>query len=214
MFSRRGRSRPSPTFFYHMITTIIFDFGGVIATDTIDLFEQKFQFNRLPPKKRVIYENAVKQCELGRISRQGLFVVMREIFTPHLSTTEIERWLLDHAKTLPPYRLIGKLRKNYRIMIISNNFKHWPAKMCKSLDITLTGIPFVNSALIGSRKQDGAAFRYAIKEYKLDPSSCVFIDDRPYNIKPAKHLEFKTILYKGNITDLKSQLKKAGITTL
>ena len=196
------------------ITTIIFDFGGVIATDNIDLFEKKFHWDRLPPKQRTAHEDAVRQCELGKITRQQLFAMMHDIFSSPLSGKEIESWLLSQSKTLPPYRLIGQLRKHYRILIISNNFKHWPAQMCKALGISLTGIPFVNSALIGARKQDGAAFRQAINKYKLNPAECVFIDDRLYNIRPAKNLGFHTILYRGRVADLKSGLKKLGVTGL
>lgn len=194
------------------ITTIIFDYGDVLARDTIGLFEQRFGYGRLSGKSKEAYELAIKRCELGKITPKQLFKIMRRTFALKMDAEQVGQWLLKHAKPLPPLRLARRLKQQgCRVLIFSNNFRGWHRRMERSGNFTTEGIPFVNSAAIGMRKQDGRLFRFGIKKFKLDPKACLFIDDHAYNLTPARKLGFRTIRYRHDIASLKSQLKSLGI---
>lgn len=194
------------------ITTIIFDFGDVLVRDNINLFEERFGYAKLSKRQRNSHDLAVKRCELGKISRRELFALMGQTFLNGKGSKGIEQWLLKHSKPLPPLRLIPRLRKHgYRLLIISNNFRGWHELMEQAGNVTTKGIPFVNSAAAGKRKQDGALFRYAIRKYGINPETSLFIDDHTYNLAPAKKLKFRTILYRQDYPELLRQLKKQGV---
>lgn len=58
---------------------------------------------------------------------------------------------------------------------------------------------------IGYTKHEPEAFRYITKSLKVDPSNIIFVDDDPKNIKNARKLGIRAILFK-NPEQLKSDL--------
>lgn len=63
---------------------------------------------------------------------------------------------------------------------------------------------------IGMRKDKVQAFKFVIKRIKTKPEEAVMIDDENDNLKNARKLGMKTILFK-NSRQLKKDLKKLGI---
>ena len=134
-----------------------------------------------------------------------------DILAPKLSPKQIEHYFLS-AKSLPPVKLLPELKKKYRLAILSNNQKTWPKKfIAKSHLKQLRNIPFFNSAKIGLRKPHKEIYLFALNKLHATPQECIFIDDKPENIKPAKALGINTVLYRQDINELKRKLKKLGI---
>lgn len=192
------------------ITTIIFDFGNVLIEDKVDKFEKTHGLFRLPAVAQKTYFSILHQSEIGKKTTKNFLKITQKLLAPKFSLKQIENNILN-AKILPPYKLIKKLKKQYKILILSNNQKSWPLKFFKKTNINLKGIPFINSAKIGMRKPDLKIYQYAIKKYKLKPKEAIFIDDQKRNLIPAKKLGINTFLYKQNINDLKRRLKKFSI---
>jgi HAD superfamily hydrolase (TIGR01509 family) len=63
---------------------------------------------------------------------------------------------------------------------------------------------------VGSRKPEKKIFRVLLSKYHLKPAECVFIDDRDFNLVPAKEIGLKTILFK-NPKQLEKDLRKIGV---
>ncbi|MFW9865088.1 MAG: HAD-IA family hydrolase [Candidatus Thorarchaeota archaeon] len=53
-------------------------------------------------------------------------------------------------------------------------------------------------------------YQYLIKTHNLEPEKCVFIEDVPSFLIPAKNLNMKVIHYLPH-TDLREELRKLGV---
>jgi len=68
----------------------------------------------------------------------------------------------------------------------------------------------VISCGVGVRKPNPKIYRLIVKKLKLSPKYCLFIDNQQWNIKPARKLGMKTILFKNNkqtIRELENLIK-------
>ena len=54
------------------------------------------------------------------------------------------------------------------------------------------------SSEVGLRKPDPAIYELAAERLGLPPSACVFVDDLPGNLKPARALGMATVLHRGD----------------
>ena len=65
----------------------------------------------------------------------------------------------------------------------------------------------VLSGQVGLRKPDPAIYALAAERLSLAPEACVFVDDLPGNLEPARALGMATILHRG---DAAATLAEAG----
>ncbi len=190
------------------ITTIIFDFGDVLVQDLVNVFERKHGYLKFPPAQKKQYDRILHLSETGKISTLQYLKATTKYLAPQIPPQKIETYFLS-AKKLPPLKLIKPLQKKYQLAILSNNQDQWPKKfIAKSHIKELNGIPFFNSAKMGLRKPHKNIYLMALKKLKASPQHCIFIDDKPENITPAKELGIHTILYQQNFLDLRKKLKK------
>jgi HAD superfamily hydrolase (TIGR01509 family) len=56
----------------------------------------------------------------------------------------------------------------------------------------------VISGEVGLRKPDPAIYELAAERLGLSPAACVFVDDLPGNLKPARALGMATVLHRGD----------------
>lgn len=195
------------------ITTIIFDFGDVLVQDLVNVFEHKHGYKKLSKTDKQKYDHILHLSETGKISTLEYLKATAKYLASNLSPKQIENYFLS-AKTLPPLKLLPELKKKYRIAILSNNQKFWPKKIiAKSHLKELKNIPFFNSAKIGFRKPHKNIYLYTLKRLKVRPKECLFIDDKPENLIPAKQIGMHTILYKQNFHQLKIKLARMDIET-
>jgi epoxide hydrolase-like predicted phosphatase len=195
------------------ITTIIFDFGDVLIQDLVNVFEKKYGLSKLSKTKQKQYAEVLHLSEIGKIPTEKYLKTLSKLLAPKMKPEEIEKYFLT-AKILPPYKLFLKLKETHPVAILTNNQKNWIEEFIKKTGINLENVWMFNSAKIGLRKPNPKIYAYALKKLGTKPSECIFIDDKPENLVPAKKLGINTILYKNNIIDLKNQLKKFGIIKL
>jgi len=193
------------------ITTIIFDFGGVLVHESTHKLEQKYRFDDLPQAKQLRYIKAFHKSEVGKLPTATLLKVMSETAMTDMTPKQIEDKITS-TTVQKTWKLLLKLKRaGYKIIIFSNNQKTWPAKITKHDKMNLSGIPFINSSLVGMRKPNLNFYRYMISKYKFDPKKSIFIDDRIKNLPPARKLGIKTFWYQQNYQDLVKFIKKQGI---
>jgi len=108
------------------------------------------------------------------------------------------------------FKLAFKLKKQrYKIGILSDQLYLsadvlTPKKDMKKFD------PVIVSCYVGLRKPDIKIYKLFIKKSKLKAEEIVFIDNRDWNLKPARKLGMKTILFKDNKQCFR-ELKKLGV---
>jgi len=207
------------------VKAIIFDVGGVLAIGSI------------PKKHRGIlhhtkvHEYIAKRLNIsldqwfdsidttyaktieGKISRaKALKIIAKNV---NVSTKKLEKIALKaYKKNFKQNKQLFKKafelkKQKYKIGVLSDQWylskeALMPDKLYKKFD------EVVVSCDVGVRKPNPKIYKLILKKLKLPAKHCLFIDNQQWNIKPAKKLGMKTILFKNN-EQLFKELGKRGI---
>ena len=196
------------------VKAIIFDVGGVLAISKIPMIVRKKNYRSLGvhqdiAKKLKIsldqwfdsIDSAYADAIEGKISEQKFL----SIISKNIKTTpkKLEKFFIRAYKknfkiNKELYKTAFKLKKKgYKIAILSDQHQIsqkvlMPIKYIKKFDVVIT------SHYSGMRKPDSRIYKLTLRKLKLKPEQTIFIDNQEWNIKPAKKLGMKTILYKNN----------------
>jgi glucose-1-phosphatase len=184
-----------------MIKAIIFDFGNVICKFDNTLFIKKISKYTDKSQKEItnlIYNNSnlpvlyesglissdefswriTKLCAL-RISKEDFIKIYTNKFTPIESTFE----------------LIRKLKRNYKIALLSNTSKADFDLGVKPLNIFPLFDAITLSFEVKAMKPDSRIFEDMLKKLDLKPEECIYIDDLKEYSDKAKELGMFGINY-------------------
>lgn len=192
------------------ITTIIFDFGGVLVNDRSDDVFLRELIAKLPLELLNKLKKILIQSELGQIPYEEVFKADQEILFPDKTMGEIKDFFLN-TEVYEPFRIAEKLLPRYKVFVFSNNHIGAPEQIANNLNIDISKFPFINSALVGMRKPDINFYQYLLEKHQIIPHQSIFIDNTAHNLIPAKQLGFRTFHYKNNASDLIKFLNKSGI---
>ncbi|MFW5850838.1 MAG: HAD family hydrolase [Bacteroidota bacterium] len=188
-------------------TDIIFDFGGVILNlDEYETFSQLAFFFECPPENvmPVLIENAgFLDYECGKITSEDFIVRVQQISKKEISQEQfISIWnamLLDFP--LKHVDLLKKLRAHFRIHLLSNtNELHIHAfrrnmraqGIAESLEDMFDTVWY--SSTVGMRKPYPETFITIMRNYTINPSRTLFLDDKIENIEGAQKAGLDSIL--------------------
>ncbi|MEI6124032.1 MAG: HAD family phosphatase [Bacteroidota bacterium] len=197
-----------------IIKNIIFDFGGVIIN--IDFWRSINAFIALGAKNfdelysKTAQTKIFDDLDTGNITPEKFCEEIKKIL-PHQVTKQdiIDAWnaiiigIPEHH-----IRLLEKLRKNYRIFLLSNtNLLHYNVYTAeleknygyKNLSQLFDKVYLSHEAKL--RKPNIDFYKRVLRENQLWPEETVFIDDSEQNLPPARELGIKTILLY-NTTDI------------
>ncbi len=180
------------------IDTIIFDLGGVILDISPAETERRFAEKGITVTHEMFHttpeKNPFTRLEQGTISHEQFFNGVRETFKTDLSDSQIRHaWDGMLLKWTPErIQLILKLKKHYRILLLSNtNSVHYET-YTKSFREQF-GFPFENlfhelylSHEMGCRKPGSAIYKQLIEKSKIIPERSIFIDDTLLNIEACE----------------------------
>lgn len=198
-----------------MINAIIFDFGGVL----ID-FREEYYYKYLSKKYNINYNllkktfNALlSKMELGDMKLDELLIIISKKF--NITKNQIE-WSSSFKKMAKRnnkmINLVKKLRKNYKIYLLSNISKTRYLEGLKDFlkeDSHIFNEKFA-SCYIHLRKPDKKIYKYVLEKIKLNAKETIFIDDRIENITSANSVGMHGIKFTDYNT-LILKLKKEGI---
>ena len=190
-------------------TGLIVDYGGVLTTDIFASFRAFCETEGLAPEAvRERFRNdpgargMLEKLETGELTEAQ--------FEPRLAAVlevESER-LIDRlfgGMELDPAMLDGvraARRAGVRTGLLSNSWGH---DRYAPLDDLFDAR--VISGEVGIRKPDPAIYALICERLALAPAACVFVDDLPGNLKPARALGMATVLHRG---DAAATLADAG----
>lgn len=190
------------------ITTLIFDFGGVLIN--LDMAQCMERFRQLGFEDIGQYigmfgqQDFFLQYEKGEIDTARFRDEIRRHTGRANSDEEIEEawgaFLLDipHEKI----DLLQQLKKRYRLLLLSNtNPIHIEQNARKELaryGLTLSSLfdSCYLSYRMGVTKPNPAIFETLLENEHLQPDECLFLDDGAKNIEQAARLGFRTYLVK------------------
>ena len=188
------------------ITTIIFDFGGVLIN--LDLNQCIVNFKKLGVENFEQYlsnfgqSGFFLQFEKGQINVEEFRNEIRKLAPVPLSDLQIDQAWCSFLCDIPYKKLeiLLELKKKFRILLLSNtNFLHIEvsaagefAKVGKSIYDFFDKCYF--SYQIGMAKPDPEIFNALLADANLTPQECLFLDDGKKNIEQANNLGFQTYL--------------------
>jgi len=195
-----------------MIKTIIFDINGVLFP-VQPYIERQGEISR--SKFRMIKQMVIDIYKKGKISKEYLRKKIYSGSNKNLSKKELD--VIFKSLTLIDkdiFTLIKKLSGDYKIYSIVNEAPKWTDIRVElfNLDKFIQKI-FVSSE-VWIQKPDKRIYDLFLRETKLNPQECLFIDDRKENIKSAKELGFETIFFetKGKLIKKMKEYKIKKLT--
>ncbi len=202
-----------------MISTLIFDFGGVLIDldrqRCIDAFRQLGLQNIDTMIDNYVQSGIFRQLENGDISVAQFHDGVRRLTGRPIPDDDIDRALNAFLVGIPPERLqlLRQLRPHYRLLLLSNtNAIHFPHSSESTIctDGSRLSDLFDRCYLsyeVHLSKPDPEFFRYLLRNEHLAPEECLFLDDGAKNVATAKSLGINAILVPEH-ADLHEILKK------
>jgi putative hydrolase of the HAD superfamily len=177
---------------------LLVDFGGVLTTDVFVSFREFCVAEGLLPDtvrdrfmKDPMARELLADLETGRLTEE-------EFESKFAAVLDIERsdGLIDRlfAGMRPDQTMLDAVRAakraGVRTGLISNSWGH--GRYNRTLFPELFhGV--VISGDVGVRKPDPRIYELGAEAVDLPPSACVFVDDLPGNLKPARELGMATV---------------------
>lgn len=196
------------------IKAIIFDVGGVLlkgkGKSIHEYISKKLKidmdnwFDTVEP----YWEEMVKD---ESTTNHSLTIIAKHFNIPKYKLEKLFRkaFKKQFKKDRKMFKLLKKLRKHYKIAILSDQvqmsyevFKRF--NLDKLVDIA------VWSQKEGIRKPDPEIYKLTASRLKVPAENCLFIDNRDWNLVPAKKLGMKYILFY-NYKNLLTQICHLGV---
>jgi len=98
----------------------------------------------------------------------------------------------------------------YFLATLNNESEDLNTYRIRKFDLTRNFDAFFTSCYLRARKPDPLIYRLALGITQRAPEECIFIDDRPANLEPAKALGMRTILFR-SAAGLRASLAESGV---
>lgn len=182
-----------------MITTIIFDFGGVLFTNGTKRFISAIA------KRYNLSEETVKNVidgEIGshyreaKISRDEFWaqVISHLQLTENANTLEQE-WIDGYELIQGTMDIIEELSKKYSLYYLSDNVKERVDALNTKYKFTRLFKGGIFSHEVGVRKPHPDIYQFALNLTKSKPEESIYIDDKPPFLIPAQKLGLMTFAF-------------------
>jgi putative hydrolase of the HAD superfamily len=192
-------------------TGLIVDFGGVLTTDVFASFRAFCEAEGLEPetvRERFLGDSRARdllfELELGRLTEaefEPRFAALLEVEPEHLVDRLFGGMQPDEAMV---DGVRAARRAGVRTAMLSNS---WGDERYDRALLTELFDAWVISAEVGMRKPDPEIYELAAQRISLPPDACVFVDDLPGNLKPARALGMATVAHRG---DAEATLREVG----
>ena len=198
-----------------MIKAVIFDMGGVILNldkmkeELVKIFNPK-DFDKFWDKVSVIESPLCR----GEIDDEEYWKRLSKEFKVDISLKEVRYFWIDNFKDYcevdrKMLKLIKKLKKNYKIGLISNaTDTHDEAVRKMNILGDFDDIIFSNE--VNMAKDNTKIFDLCLDRLQLDAGECVFIDDVEEFVRNARKVGMEGVVFEG-VEELKGELKKLEV---
>ena len=182
---------------------LIVDYGGVLTTDVFASFRAFCEAEGLEPEavRERFRSDPEARALLAQLETGALAVAEFEPRFAALLEVEPERLIGRLFGTMEPDAAMldgvrGARRAGIRTGLLSNSWGDALAYDDALLEELFDA--WVISSRVGLRKPDPAIYELIAERLGLDPVACVYVDDLPGNLKPARALGMATVLHRGD----------------
>ena len=201
-----------------MITTIIFDLGGVYFTDGTRIAVEKIskKYNLQPEAVGQIFKTG---SELGTLYRRGEITVdefwnkVKDLLGIEADNKDLNKmWVESYELIEGTIEIIKQLKeKGIKLYFLSDNVKERSELLQEKYNFLENFIDGIFSHKAHKTKLDGAdVFKLALEKTEEKPENVVYVDDKEEYVETAKKLGMNVIWFK-NPEQLKEELKKLGL---
>ena len=189
-----------------MVEAVIWDFGGVLTTSPFEAFA-RFESERGLPADIIRRTNAANHWENAWAKFERAEVDI-ETFDQLFAAESLALGAEVRGKDVLPL-LAGDLRPEMVEALKRVNSKLKTGCITNNLPANAIGSAsgrtlyvaevmalfdhVIESAKIGLRKPDPRIYRMMVETLRVDPKSCVYLDDLGVNLKPAREMGMTTI---------------------
>ena len=193
---------------------LIFDMGGVVLLPggSRRLREEISARFKIPLEAlNSAWNKSFGLWECGKITERDFLNRLNRDLGNKLDLNAVKLTILNEQKLnndlLP---VIKELQSQYLLLALTNHAREWfePSKLKYSLGRIFSRI--YTSYELGVQKPDPRIYNILLREEKLNPDDCLFIDDYDANVAAARDLGMRAIKFTG-VNELVSELKLAGI---
>lgn len=200
-----------------MIEAIIFDFGGVLLTDSYVRCRLATFDAILGWPEGTLFENLYSGSAWVAVStgQWSLDEFWNEVGVPVSGRLPADFGSFRdsfHGESIDQatLTLAWRLRARYRIALLSNATILLPRRLQETTELAGLFDVTVISALEGMRKPNPDIYRLTCQRLNLAPEGCVFIDDKSRNTDVALALGMKAIEHK-DATTTANDLRVCGV---
>jgi putative hydrolase of the HAD superfamily len=188
------------------IEAVIFDFGGVLTSSPFEAFT-RFETERGLPIDIIRRTNAANHLENAWAKFERAEVDI-DTFDHLFATESLALGAEVRGRDVLPLlqgdlrpemvEALKRIKAQFKTGCITNNL---PANAIgsmtgRSLYVAEVMVLFdhvIESAKIGLRKPDPRIYQLMVETLKVDPKTCVYLDDLGVNLKPAREMGMTTI---------------------
>ena len=98
------------------------------------------------------------------------------------------------------------LKGRYRLGLLTNHIRSWLEPFLEEQGLNETFDTITTSYEAGVAKPDKSIYEKALGALEAAPEECVYIDDRPKNLEPARELGMRTIHFR-SLEQFKEELE-------
>jgi epoxide hydrolase-like predicted phosphatase len=178
---------------------LLIDFGGVLTTSPFDSFKAFCEAEGLDPEtiaQRFREDRTARDLliglETGALPEDEFetrFAVLLGVEPPGL----IDRLFAGSSPEEPMLAAVLTARRaGVRTGLVSNS---WGTRRYDRPRLSELFDGIVISGEIGIRKPAPEIYELGAERIGLEPEQCVFVDDLPFNLKPAEELGMATVLH-------------------
>lgn len=188
-----------------MIKGLIFDFSGVIATDSYRVFLK----DKVADLDKPYFHKLSEQVDKGIITNKQF----KELLAKKVGVTsknvysEIFQKIVINWKLL---NLINNWKKKYKICLLTNHTYPWFKKLLIKYNLSSYFNPLIISSKYKMIKPDIEIYHKSLELLKLKNNEVIFIDDRQKNVDGGENAGIKSLLFTSN-EKLLEDLTKLGI---
>jgi putative hydrolase of the HAD superfamily len=182
---------------------LILDYGGVLTTDPFASFEAFCAAERLAPdavRERLRHDpqarDLLARLETGALTPpefEAAFAALLEVSSHRL----LQRMFGGMEPDLAMIEGVRAIRRAGTPMGLLSNSVGDAAVYDRALLEELFDA-WVISSEVGLRKPDPAIYELAAERIGVAAHACVYVDDLPGNLKPARVLGMATVLHRGD----------------
>lgn len=196
-----------------MISTIVFDLGGVLFSEGKSLLLNSLREEDRAHIQKIFSSQHIVALRKGLLSEKDFWSWAQEQLPKECSAMKIRaQWYGSYILDKDVLMLVHELRKRYRLVIFSGNIRE--------------RIDFLDGAYAFRKYFDGEVYSFEhhmdkpnsafidvmIRQAGVAPQSIVYIDDKEYNVAPARAKGVNALTYtSGEISFLKEKLRALGV---